>query len=137
MENILEIIGLEEMGALLGMGMAFFILSIALYIYISLAFMAIGKKAKYSTPGIAWIPGIGPLIITAKTAKMHWWPILLILIAWVPVLGQLAYLTLLVFSIIWLWKTFEVINVEAWWAILYLLPIVNLVIIGIAAWGKK
>ncbi len=82
-----------------------FIVGIGVYIYISLAFSAIAKKARYASPGIAWIPVVGPLLITSSIAKMHWWPILLLLGFWIPVIGGLIMLALTVFSIIWLWKT--------------------------------
>ncbi|MBU3913577.1 MAG: hypothetical protein KKB21_01540 [Nanoarchaeota archaeon] len=120
----------------------FFLIGIGLYIYVSLAFMAIARKAKYSTPGIAWIPGIGPLIIEYKVSKMHWWPWLLLigyLFMVIPVLGFLASLALLVFavfSVIWMWKMFEAVNRPGWWAILSLIPVVNLILLGIAAWSE-
>jgi len=132
--------GIAEVG-ILGFFAAFFmfafILILGVYIYTSFAFMAIAKKAKYSKPGIAWIPGIGPLLITSKTAKMHWWPILLLVLSPIPFIGGIASIAVAVFSIIWLWKTFEVIGKPGWWAILTLLPIVNFVILGIAAWSKN
>jgi len=55
------------------------LIAIALYIYSSLAFMAIGRKAKLSAPGLAWIPGVGPFIISFQASKMHWWPWLLLI----------------------------------------------------------
>jgi len=128
-------------GMLAGFITAFFILFLALifavYIYYSLAFIKIAKKAKYKSPNIAWIPIVGPLLITSKTAKMNWWPILLILGFSIPVLGSLCYLAFAVFSTIWLWKTFEKIKVTNWLSILCLIPILNLIIIGIAAFKKK
>ncbi len=113
------------------------VIGIGVYIYTSFAFSAIAKKARYSLPAIAWIPVVGPLLITSSVAKMHWWPILLLLGAWIPIVGGLIMLALAVFSIIWLWKTFEAIKKPGWWAILCLIPIVSLVLIGIAAWSKK
>jgi hypothetical protein len=114
-----------------------FIVMVLVYIYSSFAYMAIAKKAKYSMPGLAWIPVVGPLIVTAKIAKMHWWPILLLIGFWIPIIGGILNLVVFVFSIIWLWKTFEAIKKPEWWAILCIIPIVNLVILGIAAWSKK
>ncbi len=129
------------LAGLLALFAAFLIISlfvvIALYIYISLVFLSIAKKAKYFSPAIAWIPVVGPLIITSSVAKMHWWPILLLLGMWIPFIGGAIMIALTVFSIIWLWKTFEKIKKPGWWAILCIIPIVNLVLIGIAAWSKK
>lgn len=121
---------------IMGMLVVFLIISVLVWIYMSFAFMAIAKKAKYSMPGLAWIPVVGPLIVTSNIAKMHWWPILLLIGFWIPFVGPLLSLVVFVFSIIWLWKTFEVIKKPEWWAILYIIPVVNLVIIGIAAWSK-
>jgi hypothetical protein len=113
------------------------ILAIAVYIYSSFAYMGIAKKAKHKMPGLAWIPFVGPLIITSNIAKMHWWPILLLIGFWIPFVGWILQLVVFVFSIIWLWKTFAVIKKPEWWAILCIIPIVNLVLLGIAAWSKK
>jgi hypothetical protein len=107
-----------------------------MYIFLSFAFMAIGKKAKDPMYGLAWIPGIGPLIIAYRTSGMHWWPWLLLIGMMIPIIGFLASIAFMVFSILWLWKTFEKIGQPGWWAILTLIPIVNLIIIGIVAWSK-
>lgn len=115
----------------------FVLLMLGLYIYLSFAYMAIARKAKYSSPGIAWIPFVGPLIITNQISKMHWWPWLLFIGFAIPVIGFIAAIVFEVFSIIWLWKTFDKIKVPNWWAILTLIPVVGLVFIGIAAWSKK
>ena len=120
------------------MGMLIFVLiaSVALWLYSSFVFMAIAKKAKYASAGLAWIPVIGPLIVTNRISGMHWWPILLIIGVFIPVIGGLFSLALTVFFIIWLYKTFEVIGKPGWLAILMIVPVVNLVILGIVAWGK-
>ena len=111
------------------------LIAIALYIYSSLAFMAIGRKAKLSSPGLAWIPGVGPFIISFQASKMHWWPWLLLIGTLIPVAGFIFFLVFLVFATIWRWKMFERIKSPGWWAIMLLIPIVNLVFMGIAAWG--
>src|SRR3989344_5721963 len=101
---------------------AFVIFITALYVYTSLVFMAIARKAKYPSPGIAWIPIIGPALITSKTANMHWWPILFYIGFGFPYLNFIIWIPLTVFSIIWLYKTYEVIGKPGWWAILMLIP---------------
>lgn len=113
------------------------IASIVLYVYMSFAFMAISKKAKQKNPGLAWIPGVGPRIIAFKASKMHWWPWLLLIGYAIPFIGGVAVLIFYIFAIIWLWKLFEIIKKPGWWAILMLIPVVNLVILGVAAWSKK
>lgn len=129
-------------GGILAMIMAFLLvfvlIAIALYIYSSLAFMAIAKKVGQKSPGLAWIPVVGPALVASKAAKMHWWPILLLVGCWIPFVGGLFSLAFAIFFIIWCWKMFEAVGKPGWWAIFMILPILNivwLVFLGIAAWG--
>lgn len=115
----------------------FWILALGMYIYTGFAFMTIGKKAKLKNPALAWIPLVGPLIIAYQCSKMHWWPWFLIIGIFIPVIGFIFSIAFAVFSIIWQWKMFEKIKYPGWWAILCLIPFVNLVLYGIAAWSKK
>jgi uncharacterized membrane protein YhaH (DUF805 family) len=55
----------------------------------------------------------------------------------IPVIGFVFSIAFAVFMVIWQWKMFEAIKKPGWWALLCLLPIVNLVLYGVAAWGKK
>lgn len=125
--------------AILGLALIFFILFFAVvigfYIYCSLAFRAIARKARYSNPDMAWIPLVGPALIASKTAKMPWWPILLLLGVFIPVVGGVLSLAYYIIFTIWMWKTFKVIDKPEWWAILLWIPIVNLIMLGIAAWS--
>ncbi len=131
----------NELGFLFGLIAAFFFLFLLVlvfaYVYLSFAYSAVAKKAKLRSPGIAWIPFVGPLIIAYKTSKMHWWPWLLIIGFFIPIVNVIANLVFTVFTVIWHWKMFESIKKPNWWSILMLIPIVNFVIIGIAAWSKK
>ena len=123
-----------------GLFMFFLIFGIILWVYGSFAFMAIGKRTNHPTPGIAWIPLIGPSLIASKAAGMHWWPILLMVGIFIPAIGIIFNLAFVVFSTIWMWKTFEALGRPGWWAILLVIPFINLigiVLIGIAAWGNK
>ncbi|MFW5991038.1 MAG: hypothetical protein ACOCZ6_01050 [Nanoarchaeota archaeon] len=113
------------------------IIGVAVYVYTSFAFMTIGRKAKDSMPGLAWIPGIGPALIAFRASGMHWWPWLLLIGFVIPFINVLASLAFTVVSVIWMWKMFEKIRKPGWWAILMLIPLVNLVVIGIAAWSKN
>lgn len=122
---------------LAGMILISIIIFIALYIFMGFAYMALGRKAKLKTPELAWIPGVGPLIIAFQASKMHWWPWLLLIGYIIPWIGGLFTLAFAVFAIIWHWKLFEAVKRPGWWAILMLIPIVNIVLIAVAAWGKK
>ncbi len=127
--------------SLLALGVAmmvvFFIIAVAFWIYSSFAFMAIARKAKDKMPGLAWIPGIGPTIVAFRAAGMHWWPWLLLIGIVIPFVGWIALLVFAVFSVVWTWKLFEKIRKPGWWSILMIIPVVNLVMMGIAAWSKK
>ncbi len=115
----------------------FLFICLLLYIYASLAFTAIGKKAKLQNPGVAWI---SPFVSVYEISKMHWWPwtalITGMLVAYMfvlvnPIITLVIYfLSLLVFLImvvIWHWKTFEAVGKPGWWVIV---PIA-LVVLGI------
>ncbi len=113
------------------------IFALAIYVYMSYVYMRIARKAKYSSPAIAWIPIVGPSLISANLARMHWWPILLLLATPIPFLGQLAALTFAVFLIVWTWKMFEGFGRPGWWAIFWLINIVEMVFLGIVAWSNN
>lgn len=119
----------------------FFVIGVVLYIYMSLAFMAIAKKVGYKPAGIAWIPVIGPALIASNTAEMHWWPILLMIGFFIPFLNIICTIAFAIFWFIWMWKTFEAVDKPGWWVLLNLIPFVGglifLILLGIAAWGKK
>jgi len=114
----------------------FLVVGIFVWIYLSLAFMAIGKKAKDDLYGLAWIPGIGPALIAFRASGMHWWPWLLIIGMFIPIINFIFSIAFSVYSVIWQWKMFEAVGKPGYWAILCLIPILNLVLYGIAAWGK-
>lgn len=111
-------------------------ISVVLWVYMSLAYMAIGRKLKLSSPGLAWIPGVGPLINVYRGSKMHWWPWLLLIGLIIPFVGFIFQLAFAVFAIIWHWKSFEAMDKPGWLSILLIIPVVNLIIIGVVAWSK-
>ncbi len=123
------------------------IVSIVLWVYTSLAFTAIGRRAKISYPGLSWIPFTGPLITTFRISKMHWWPWLLLIGLLIPVLNIAAFVIFAIFAYIWMWKTFKAVKRPGWWALIpigNIIPVIGLVfsiaffvLVGIAAWGRK
>jgi hypothetical protein len=121
------------------LGFFSFIIALGLYVYTSFAFMKLGKRAKVNTPELAWIPGFGPLIVAFRSAKMHWWPWLLLIAFLIPFLNFVAMVIFAVYAFMWLWKLFESVNRPGWWPLLSLIPaigtLVFLVLSGIAAWG--
>jgi len=132
------------LAGLIGFLAAFFVLflliGIGVYIYSSFAFVRIGKKAGLSNPNIAWIPGVGPLINAFRISKMHWWPWLLVIAFFIPILNFFAIVLFAVYAYIWMWKMFEAVGRPGWWVLLGLIPIAGgiilLILVGIAAWGE-
>lgn len=120
-------------------GMMIVIGSIVLVFYVltSIIYMKIGKKAGYPSPGLAWIPGIGPALISAKIAQMHWWPVLLLIGLIIPFIGQVFALVFAIFMIVWTWKVFEAFGKPGWWALFNLLQPVGFVLIAIVAFGSS
>ncbi len=148
------------------LGVFFFfiiIFLIATYIYMAIAFVKIARKTKTEKEWMAWIPIVGTSLLSAKIAKMHWWPILFLPVAVILfiigflfiqpgvspdplfyvffVLGILLLLPLSIYSIIWGWKVFEAVGRPGWWIILSLIPYVGgllyFIFLGIAAWGDN
>lgn len=105
------------LAVMLWFSLAILVVSIGAYVFVSFAFMAIARKNKQSSPGIAWIPGVGPLIIAFRAAKMHWWPWLLLIGAIIPLLNFIVILVFAVFAIIWMWKMFEAVGRPGWWGL--------------------
>jgi len=126
-------------GALAGMAIAsivfMFLIIFGSYIYLSFAYMAFAKKTRYSNPGFAWIPIIGPALISAKAAKMPAWPVWLLVLFWVPFINNIAILVFAIFFLVWTWKLFEAVGKPGWWAILCLISPLNYIFLGIAAWS--
>jgi hypothetical protein len=122
------------------------IIGIAVWVYTSFAFMAIAKKLNQATPGLAWIPGIGPLIVAYKASGMKswpWWLLLGYIVMLIPFIGFIGWIALVVFAvyaIIWTWKMLDAVGSHGAWVLINLVPfvggIIYLVILGIAAWGK-
>lgn len=141
--------GIDMMsGAALGGGIVAFLLGFALvglvifaavYVFMSLALMAVAKKLKTEPAWLAWVP-IGNLYLMSKMAKMHWWPILLLIGYVIPYINIITNIALMVFMIIWQWKVCEARKRPGWWAVLQLIPVVGwiwaFIMWGILAWGK-
>jgi hypothetical protein len=144
----------DLLGLFSGMAIVTVLISIALYIYLSLVYSKIGEKAKLGSPGIAWAP-LGSLMIVFESAKKHWWPFLMLTLG-----GSLVYLvimlagfsstivsilayviliaTLIIFSImaiIWHWKTYEGIGRPGWWVLVPILSAILGVILSIVLGG--
>ena len=111
----------------------FAVIGLVLYVYMALVLMAIAKRTNTPNGWLAWIP-IGNLYLMTQIAQVPWWTLLVIFLAWIPFVGGLAVLGV---TIWWWWKICERMKKPGWWALLTLIPIANLIIPGILAWGKE
>ncbi len=118
--------------ALANMGTTSLIITIVMYIYFAIALMSIAKKTNTPNGWLAFIP-IANVYLMTQIASLPAWYTLAILLPIIPLLGGLAMLVAMVYF--W-WKIAEAINKPGWWGILIIIPVVNLVIVGMMAWGK-
>ncbi len=154
------------LGPILALSVAFLIIAliilVAIYIYLSLAFLKIGRKVGLSegVAGLAWIPFLGPMIITYLASGMHWWSWIVLSIGlMIPVVNILVLIFAVVITTYWMWKTFIAVGRPGWWSLIapigyvlgfliglasgtvgaiicLLAGVAHLVLIGIAAWGS-
>ncbi len=118
------------MGLLAGFLVVALVIGIAVYIYMALALMTIAKKTKTPNGWLAWIP-IANLYLMTQIAGVPAWTMLAFLLVIIPFIGGLAFMAVYIW---WWWKIAEVRKKEGWLSILMIIPIVNLIIIGIIAW---
>ncbi len=136
--------GLSGLRNILGLTFLFLALLIlplllGIYIYTALAYMFLARKIGVKPAWLAWIP-IANLYLISKMARMHWWPMLLLLLVPIPGLNILAIIALTIFIFFWHTKIFARVGRPEWWAVTLFLPsigtIVFYVFLGMAAWGK-
>lgn len=126
---------LEELETLIAtFFLIFFIIFLAIYIYTSFAYMSLARRTKTGPAWLAWIP-IASSYLQSKMARMHWWPLLLLIGTFIPIIGILFSIAFTVFGIIWNWKIFERVGRPGWWALFIIIFPVFLVLLGIAAWS--
>ena len=145
---------LSIIGFLLIVTLIYFTVMIFAYIYISLALMKIAKRTGTPNGWFAWIPILNLLLI-AKIAKMHWWPILLLVIPYglsfiigvflpfgltLIFVSYIFYAVFIVYMFIWQWKLLEAVGRPGAWVLFNLIPILGwfiyFILFGVAAWGN-
>ena len=133
-----EMIGASILGAIIALGVTLLlIIIIGLYVYTSLARMAIARKLKHKRPWLAWIPFARDSLFL-QLGGFHWAWIFLVLI---PVLGWIALIVLMLISF---YRAYEKRKYPGWLALVpilgflpaigWLAHIANLIIIGFVAW---
>ena len=120
------------MGAAVGAIIMFLVvLFLAYYIFNSLAMVAIAKKIGTKNPWLAWIPIANIYLMTQMVGISGWWTFG-ILAVFVPFIGGPLVLAGTIYLY---WIIAEKVERPGWFAILLIIPIVNLVILGMMAWG--
>lgn len=95
--------------------------------------MKIAQRTNTPNAWLAWIPIANVYLIT-QIGKVPWWTFLAIFLGWIPYIGSIGLLALMIW---WWWKVAEARNKPGWWGLMIaLIPVVNLVFLGMLAWGK-
>lgn len=127
-------------GALAGLAVTVLILGflflIAIYVYSALAYQSIYRKSGHKKPWMAWIPIVN-IIPAFELGGFHWAWIFLVLAAMIPAIGFIASIALVVLTIISMWRIFKKAGYPGWLSLFILIPVANLIVIGIVAWQKK
>lgn len=110
---------------------------VAMYIYSSMALMAIAKRTNTPNAWLAWIP-IANMLLMTEIAGVQWWTLLIVLFSsFIPAVGFLISLGIFTW---WYWKICEVRRRPGWWSLITLIPVVgwvwSLILLGILAWGE-
>ena len=116
----------------IGLMLFLFALGILFYIYFSLCLQFIAQKTNNGPVWLAWVP-IGNFFLMLKIASLSYYWLLIILLAFIPLIGPLA---LLAFNIFLWYKISLARNKPGWLAILLILPLVNLIIMGYLAFSE-
>jgi hypothetical protein len=102
----------------------------AVYIFSALALMGIAKKLDHPNGWFAWIPILNAVLLFQMGDKSPW----LLLIGLIPGLGALI---LLIISILVMMTICEKRGYDKLLGLLVLVPLGNLILLGVLAWGKK
>ena len=125
LEIFLPIVGL-------GIGLAVAV-GILLYVYFALAIQTIAQKVKTKEPAwLAWIPIVN-LYLIVRIAGWPGWYLLGFFLGVIPFVGWILGIA---FNIWAWWRVADARKFPGWMGILMLIPLVNLVTIGILAWGN-
>ncbi len=104
---------------------------LAIYLYVAFALMAMAKRTNTPNGWLAFIP-IANVYLMTQIAGLSGWYTLGLLLGLIPVVGWIALSALFVFIF---WKIAENLKRPGWWGLLQLVPVVNLIMIGVMAWG--
>jgi len=122
-------------GVLAGMFLLMVIAAIIFHIYFALCLYFIAKKAAVEPAWLSWIP-IANAFLMCKIAGVSYLWLLGLLVQFLPFIGILgAIYSVGLFIYLW-YKIILVRNKPAWFVILMLIPIANLVVMGYLAFSE-
>ena len=119
-------------GPLIAIGAFLIVIGLVVYVYMALVLMTIAKKTKTKNAWLAWIQIANIYLMTQVGGISGWWTALLAA-GLIPIVGSIVLVVLSVY--LW-WKIAEARHRPGWWGILMILPVVNLVLMGVLAWGN-
>lgn len=108
------------------------VVTIAVYLYVAFALMSMAKKTKTKNEWLAFIPIANFWLLTQMAGKNGLWTLVL-LASLIPMGGFIVAGV----GIWFFWIVAEKIKFPGWTSLLLLVPILNLIILGIWAWGKS
>lgn len=123
---------LNGLGMLAAMGAAFMVGGLIFYVYLALTLMTIAQKTNTPNAWLAWIPVANIYLMTQIAGLNGWWT-LIIFASIIPLVGGLVFIGVLTW---WWWLIAEKRGRPGWWGLLTLIPVVNLVIMGMLAWTE-
>ena len=126
LESLLGGVGLLAGGIVMIVSFGMFF---GVYIYSALALMGIAKKLNHPNPWFAWIPILNAVLLLQMGDKNPW----LLLIGLIPGLGALI---LLIITVLATMTICEKRGYDKLLGLLSLIPLANLILLGILAWGK-
>jgi len=112
------------MAALGGFLIFWLILSVAGYIYVSMALMTIAQKTNTENGWFAWIPILNIILMLNIANKPIWWIILLLI----------PFVNIVVGILIWM-AIAEARNKPSWWGVMLIVPVMNIIMPGYLAWS--
>jgi hypothetical protein len=106
--------------------MIFLVLVAGMYVYFSLCLFLIAKKLNVPSPWTAWIPIVNIWTQLQAAGKPCWW----VLLFFIP------FVSIIVVAYVWMCIV-ENLGRNKWLGLLILIPIVNLVYIGVLAFSEQ
>ena len=113
------------------------IVGVVFYAYFALCIFKIAKKINCEPAWLAWIPLAQWVFFLMMGGFAVWVGILLVVLSFVPMANIVASVALLVVSIIAWVRILKKMNRDPWKVLLLIIPVVNIVYMGILAFSKE